>query len=66
MPTKHEIEVVITPDGQVRLDVKGMKGPACLKNIKEIAAAVGELKQSDLKSEYYEREQTGKQDQKRA
>ena len=59
MATKHEIEVVISPDGQVKLDVKGMKGPSCLPGVKKLADAVGELKSQDLTSEFYEKPSAG-------
>jgi hypothetical protein len=55
MPSSHEIEIIIGADGQVRLDVKGLKGPTCLTAIKKLAESVGELKSTDLKPEYYER-----------
>jgi hypothetical protein len=54
MPTKHEIEIVITPEGNVRLDVRGMKGPSCLAAVEALAGRVGELSEKSLKSEYYE------------
>lgn len=61
MATKHEIEIIIAPDGEVRLDVKGMKGPTCLTAVKKLADQVGELKRTDIKPEYYEQERAGNQ-----
>ena len=58
MATKHEIEIIITPDGEVKLDVKGLKGPTCLTVIKKIADSVGDLKSTNIKPEYYESSQS--------
>lgn len=58
MPTKQEIEIIISPEGDVKLDVKGLKGPTCLTAIKKLADSVGELKSTNLKSEYYEQPQS--------
>ena len=55
MATKHEIEVIISADGQVKLDVKGIKGPACSPVVKKFADAVGELTSQNFTSEYYEK-----------
>lgn len=59
MASKHEIEIVIAPNGDVKLDVKGLKGPTCLTVIKKIADQVGEIVSTNLKGEYYEKPQTG-------
>jgi hypothetical protein len=37
----QEIDVFIDPDGQVRLEVRGVKGPACLELTRELEAALG-------------------------
>ena len=66
MAGKHEIEVIITPDGQVKLDVKGLKGPTCLTAVKKIADNVGELKATDIKPEYYEKAQAEQKKQQGA
>lgn len=58
MAGKHEIEIIILPDGQVKLDVKGLRGPTCLTVVKKIADTIGDLKSTDIKPEYYERAQT--------
>ena len=58
MASKTEIEIIISPDGSVKLDVKGIKGPTCLLEINKVANAVGELKSTDIKPEYYEKTQT--------
>lgn len=37
----QEIEVVIAPDGTVRVEVHGVNGPACLEVTKDLEAALG-------------------------
>lgn len=61
MAQKHEIEIIIGPDGEVKLDVKGLKGPTCLTAVKKLADGLGELKSTDLKPEYYDKAQTEQQ-----
>ena len=57
MATKQEMEIIITPDGQVKLEVKGLKGPGCLLEVKKLADALGEVREQEFTSEYYEKEQ---------
>jgi len=37
----QEIDVVIDKDGQVRLEVRGVKGPSCLDLTRSLEAALG-------------------------
>jgi len=37
----QEIDVVIDKDGQVKIEVRGVKGPSCLDLTKELEAALG-------------------------
>ncbi|MBI5366733.1 MAG: DUF2997 domain-containing protein [Planctomycetes bacterium] len=37
----HEVQVVIEPDGSVRIEVRGVKGGACLELTRELEAALG-------------------------
>jgi hypothetical protein len=37
----QEIEVLIDPDGKVRIQVRGIKGAACLDITKELEEALG-------------------------
>lgn len=54
MAEKHDLEIIITPDGQIKMEVKGMKGPACLSTLKSMADKLGVIKSEELRSEYYE------------
>jgi hypothetical protein len=37
----QEIDVIIDKDGQVKIEVRGVKGPACLDLTRELEAALG-------------------------
>jgi hypothetical protein len=37
----QEIDVYIAPDGQVRLEVRGVRGPACLAATRDLERALG-------------------------
>ncbi|HIG31174.1 MAG TPA: DUF2997 domain-containing protein [Verrucomicrobiales bacterium] len=37
----HEIEVIIEADGEVKLQVRGLKGPACLEATKALEESLG-------------------------
>ncbi len=54
MAAKQEIELFISDDGQLKVHIKGMKGPGCLKVIESITKEVGILQEKQLSSEYYE------------
>jgi Protein of unknown function (DUF2997) len=53
---RHELEVIVTPSGEVRVEVKGAKGKACLEYVELFQERVGRVKQKRLTSEYYEPE----------
>ncbi len=55
MPNSHEIELFISEDGEIKVHIKGMKGPGCLKVMDSLAKEVGELKNKELTGEYYEK-----------
>ena len=51
---KEELEIHISPEGQVTLDVKGRKGKACLETVDAFKKLLGPVKEQKLTSEYYE------------
>ena len=51
---KHEIELFISDDGEIKVHIKGMKGPQCTKVLDEFAKE-GAEKQRELTAEYYEK-----------
>jgi hypothetical protein len=55
-----EIEVLITPDGEVKLTTRGLKGQACLEETRALEAALGRVKARTKTSEYYQGTSTAK------
>jgi hypothetical protein len=53
---QHEVEIVISNTGEVKVHVKGAKGKACMEYTKWLAQVVGKVKDQKLTSEYYEPE----------
>lgn len=53
MSKRHELEIVIHPSGEVEVEVKGLKGQACLEPMKIFQQHVGRLKSRRLTEEYY-------------
>ena len=48
----HEIDVFIEPDGQVRLEVRGVKGSHCLTVTKDLEKVLGgQIVQREMTSE---------------
>jgi hypothetical protein len=58
MANSHEIELFISDDGELKVHIKGMKGPGCLKVLDSMAKNVGYVKDKEFTSEYYEKPQT--------
>ena len=53
---RHELEVIITPSGEIRVEVKGAKGKACLQYVELFEERVGRVKQQRNTQEFYEPE----------
>jgi hypothetical protein len=53
---RHELEVIITPSGEVKVEVKGAKGKACMEYVQLFEERVGRVKQKRVTSEFYEPE----------
>ncbi|HTJ46925.1 MAG TPA: DUF2997 domain-containing protein [Kofleriaceae bacterium] len=52
---KQDIEITISPSGQVSFTVKGVKGGSCLDETKFLEQALGgEVLEQSKTSEYYE------------
>ena len=51
-----ELEITISPDGVVHVDVKGVKGKSCGDLVKFLEVALGEAKDKKFKPDYYERD----------
>ena len=51
----EEIEIVIDKDGQVHIQVRGVKGTACLELTKDLEAALGgQVESREMTPEAYE------------
>jgi hypothetical protein len=62
----QEIEVFIDKDGQVRLEVRGVKGMSCLDLTTDLEAALGgEVESREMTPEAYEAVQGQVQDRRR-
>lgn len=51
---KEELDIQISADGKVRLDVKGHRGKACLDTVEMFKKLLGPVKEQKLTSAYYE------------
>lgn len=60
MAEKHEIELVITPDGKVRIATRGLKGAACMTETQALEEAIGKVRSRTKTREYYEQVATAK------
>jgi len=61
---RETIEVGIAPGGEVHVEVKGMRGPACLDVRELFRSLLGPIKATAFSEEYYEPEK--KQDLRKA
>ncbi len=51
---QREFDILISPNGDVQLQVSGYKGKTCLEAMRVFEQIVGELKSQSLTSEFYE------------
>ncbi|MFN3200540.1 MAG: DUF2997 domain-containing protein [Bradymonadia bacterium] len=56
MAVRHEIEFEITPDGEIKLTVKGASGGECLEITKALEEELGLVVDRQMTSEYYKEE----------
>ena len=54
MADKIEIELLFTPDGEVRMKTRGLKGKTCMEETESLERAVGTVKERQKTSEYYQ------------
>lgn len=54
MADKIEIELLFTPDGEVRLKTRGLKGKSCMEETESLERAIGTVKEREKTSEYYQ------------
>jgi len=51
---KIEIELLFTPDGEVRVKTRGLKGKTCMDETESLERAVGAVKEREKTSEFYQ------------
>jgi hypothetical protein len=51
---KIEIEVTLTPDGQVKLETRGLKGQSCMDEIEALERQLGKVVRRRKTSEFYQ------------
>jgi hypothetical protein len=57
---KIEIELLFTPEGEVRVETRGLKGKTCLTETESLEKALGTVKDRTRTSEYYQQPATTK------
>ena len=51
----HEFEIGISPDGEVKVHIKGIKGKACMQYAEMFERILGEIADVEHTSDYYEK-----------
>ncbi len=54
MAVKHELEITISPSGEIQLKVKGVAGEGCLDLTKALEEELGLVVERAKTSEYYQ------------
>ena len=50
----QELEIAISPSGEVKIEVKGGHGDSCLAMTRDLENALGKVEDRQFKAEYYE------------
>ena len=53
MATKVQLAIEIDPDGNVRIETKGLRGESCLHETESLEKALGAVRAREKTSEYY-------------
>lgn len=56
---KQDIEITISPSGEVSFTVKGVKGGGCIEETRFLEEAVGSVVEREKTSEFYEEAPAG-------
>ncbi|MDD3625721.1 MAG: DUF2997 domain-containing protein [bacterium] len=62
MAKKRELEIIVDKEGRVSVKIKGFPGKACMDVAKILEEALGEIKEEEHTSEYYEPEEENRID----
>lgn len=57
MAEKIELEIEITPEGEVRIHTHGLKGAACVAETESLEKALGKVGERTRTAEHYEQAQ---------
>ena len=60
MAEKIEIELLFTPEGEVRMKTRGLKGKTCLDETESLERAIGTVKEREKTSGYYQQPRSAK------
>jgi len=61
----QEIDIFIEKDGQVKLEVRGVKGPGCLDLTRDLEKALGGAVEREMRPEAYEAIEQSNQEQQK-
>lgn len=56
MAEKQEINILIDENGNVSLDVSGVRGSKCVSMTEDIESFIGKIENREKKSEYYQQD----------
>ena len=59
----QEMEITISPTGEVKIQVKGVHGASCVDLTKGLEAELGTVEDRQLTAEYYEQQQQNQNQQ---
>lgn len=59
MAVRHEIDIEITPSGEVKLQVRGVAGAECLELTRRLEEELGLVVEREKTSEYFQAEAEG-------
>lgn len=57
----QELEINISPSGEVKIEVKGAHGDSCLAITRDLENALGQVEDRQYKAEFYEQNQQNNQ-----
>lgn len=61
MQGKEELEIFISEEGEVKMHIKGIKGPACRDVAKNLAVNIGNIREMVNTVEFYQQPETKQQ-----
>lgn len=57
----QELEIAISPSGEVKIEVKGVTGGACLDLTRSLENQLGAVEERQMKSEFYQESEQNQQ-----